>query len=305
MPEGADLFPGFERRIVDTGEAAIFLRTGGSGPPVVLLHGFPQTHVAWHRVAPRLADRFTLVIPDLRGYGASSCPPAGPDHRGYSKRVMARDVVEVMRALGHERFALVGHDRGGRVGYRLALDSPDVLTRLAAVEIVPTFVMWERFSRTLALKAYHWAFLAQPEPFPERLLAGAAGYHFCDHTLASWTRSRDLSSFDPDALPHYRAVFEDPARIHAMCEDYRAGATCDYEADKADCHAGRRIACPLHVVHGGDGFPAATGDVAGIWREWAETVTVSPVVSGHFPQEENAEATAAALLDFLAGDAGG
>ena len=295
-----DLLPGFDSRSFELGEATIHARIGGAGPPLVLLHGFPQTCVTWHKIAPRLVEKFTLVLPDLRGYGRSSCPASTPDHASYSKRAMAGDVLETMRRLGHETFACVGHDRGGRVAYRLALDCPDAVSRLGIVEIVPTYEMWERATAAFAQRAYHWMFLAQPEPMPERLIGGSPTF-FCDYTLASWTKAKDLSAFDPDALRHYRALFADPARIHAMCEDYRAGATCDYSADRADHEIGRRIACPVHIVHGREGFPASAGGPLDIWRGWADAVTGTELDSGHFAQEENPSATLAALLPFLRG----
>lgn len=301
-PALPDLYPGFAERVFETGETSIFARIGGNGPPLALLHGFPETHACWHHIAPRLAEHFTCVLPDLRGYGASGCPPDAPDHSTYSKRAMARDILAVMQALGHDRFGLVGHDRGARVAYRLTLDSPGSVERLGIIEIVPTYDMWERLSVPLAHRAYHWLFLARPSPLPERLIGGDAVF-FLEHTLASWAKAGDLSAFDERALAHYRAMILNPERVHAMCEDYRAGASADYEADRGDRAAGRRIACPVHVVYGASGFPAAAGGPLKIWRDWAERVEATAIDSGHFAPEENPLAVLSALLPFLQGKA--
>jgi len=302
--ESVDLFAGFEARTFDTGEAEIFARIGGSGLPLLLLHGYPQCHVMWHRIAPALAECFTCVIADLRGYGASSVPASGSDHEPYSKRAMARDMVAVMVQLGFETFALAGHDRGGRVGYRLALDHPQRLSRLAVLDIVPTHAMWHDLTVNRAMRVYHWLFLAQPEPLPETLI-GAAPDFYLDHTIGSWTKDRSLAAFDPAALDHYRRLFRDPARLHATCEDYRAGQTFDLAADEVDMAAGRRIACPVLALWGNAGIPGDTdgkGNETGpltIWRKWADRVDGTAIDAGHFICEENPDATLAALLPFL------
>lgn len=293
-----ELFPGFDAQLIQTSEADIFARIGGAGPPLLLLHGFPQTHVMWHAMAPRLAERFTLVIADLRGYGQSSCPESDPEHTAYSKRRMARDMVEAMGALGHQRFAVLAHDRGARAAYRLALDEPGRISRMALLDIVPTYMMWSTMGQALALKAYHWPFLAQPEPLPETLISGAPDY-YAEHTLASWTAANDLSAFDPEALAHYRAQFATWERVHACCEDYRAGAACDLEADRADREAGRKIACPTCVVWGSAGFPGETGSPLDIWREWCAEVEGGAVACGHFVAEELPHETLEAVLPFL------
>src|SRR5262245_58611598 len=229
-----DLFPGVsERRIKTADNVEIYLRTSGSGPPLLLLHGYPQTHVMWHKVAPELARHGTLVIPDLRGYGTSSAPPSDAAHVTYSKRAMGEDCLAVMRALGHRRFMVAGHDRGGRVAYRLALDHPEAVSALIPVDIIPTGEAWRRANAQWALRAYHWPFLAQPHPLPETLI-GKDPVFYVEYTLKSWTKSRDLTPFSPGALVHYLEQLRDRARIHAVCEDYRAGASIDRELDDAD-----------------------------------------------------------------------
>ncbi len=296
----ADLFPGFDQHQVEGPGGGSFARVGGKGPPVVLLHGFPQTHVEWHKIAPLLAQRFTLVIPDLRGYGRSAMPESRAGH-AYAKRLMAEDIIALMAHFGFARFAVVGHDRGARVGYRLALDHPEKVTRLALIDILPTYQMWARMDAARALQAYHWMFLAQPEPLPETLIAGAP-QHYLDHTLASWTSAKSLAAFSPDALAHYRAAFAAPGRVHACCEDYRAGATLDRAADEADLAAGRTLTMPVLALWGTAGIPAGAKSGAGpldLWRPLAPGITGAALEGGHFLPEENPAATAAALLAFL------
>ena len=295
-----DLFPRFESRTIATSGAEIFLRMGGKGPPLLLLHGYPQTHVMWHRVAPVLADRFSVVAADLRGYGQSSVPNNDPDNFAYSKRAMAADMVEVMAALGHQRFALAGHDRGGRVGYRLALDHAERLDRLVVLDIVPTHAMWHRLSPDLALKIFHWMFLAQPYPLPEWMI-GADPVRYLEHKIGAWNASDGLSIFDPAALEHYRAFFRQPERIKATCDDYRAGATYDLKADETDHAKGRRIRCPTLALWGASGIPGVAGGPLDIWREWCADVRGGPIDCGHFLVEEAPEATLKAMLPFLQG----
>jgi haloacetate dehalogenase len=297
MDADRTLFPEFRRERVPGRGGDVYLVLHGSGPPVLLLHGYPQTHACWHRVAPMLAGRFTVVCPDLRGYGDSAKPPSEPDHRTYSKRVMADDQVAVMAQLGFERFAVVGHDRGARVAYRLALDHPAQVTRLAVLDIIPTLETFARLDRRLALATYHWLFLAQPEPLPERLI-GANPEFFLRHTLRSWAGSAD--AFAPVALAEYLRCFRDPATIHATCEDYRAGATLDVADDAVDRARGGRITCPVLALWGGRGVDDRLWDPLAIWREWADDVTGGPVAAGHFLPEEAPDATASALLAFLA-----
>lgn len=297
MPDLADLFPGFESHWIDTEAGRIFARSGGSGPPLVLLHGFPQTHVEWHRVAPSLAERFTLILPDLRGYGWSAAPRS-EGGAAYTKREMAKDVVELMEKLGHVRFRIAGHDRGGRVAYRLALDHPGRVEKLAVLDIVPTADMWRSMNADRAMQVYHWSFLAQPRPLPETLISKAPR-DYLEHTLASWTASKTLDAFDARALTHYRMFFSDPARIHACCEDYRAGATLDREHDESDRAAGRRITAPLLALWGAVGIPASGASPLDLWRDWCDHAEGHAIQSGHFLPEENPDATRDALLAFF------
>ena len=289
------MFEGFELRRVEVNEVTLRVRVGGSGPPVLLLHGHPQTHAMWHLVAPVLAADHTVVAPDLRGYGGSTSPtttPAG-DHAFFSKRAMASDQIELMSSLGSDRFAVVGHDRGGRVAYRLALDHPERVTRLAVLDIVPTADMW-RFAETsgkvFGLVDWHWYFLAQTAPRPERIIgADPAAYYFAG----------DTSRFDAEALADYRTAVSDPETVHAMCEDYRAGATIDDELDEADRAAGRRIACPVLALWSARDELPTWFDVLDTWRGWADDVRGHGIDAGHFLAEEAPEDVTRALLDFL------
>jgi haloacetate dehalogenase len=252
----------------------------------------------WHPIAGELARHFSVVVADLRGYGRSDAPRGDPDHELYSKRRMARDMIAVMEALGHRRFALAGHDRGGRVASRMALDHPDRLTRLAVLDILPTYDYWRNMDWRYAMAIYHWLFLAQPHPLPERLIAGAPEFYL-DHTLASWTASKDLSAFAPAARADYLASFSQPARQHAACEDYRAGATIDMALDSQDRERGRRISCPLLVIHGAAGLAGRTAAPLDTWSQWADDVSSAAVDAGHFMVEENPRDTLALLLPFL------
>jgi haloacetate dehalogenase len=264
-----------------------------------LLHGHPQSNVMWHRVAPELAPHFTLVIADLPGYGWSAVPEAQADHAPYTKRAMAAAMVEAMEALGFVRFRLAGHDRGGRVGYRLALDHPGRLEQLAVLDIITTWDMWHRFDLRLASRAWHWTFLALPAPFPETLIGHDPAFFF-DSRARAGAEAKDISVFDPRALAHYHAAYQNPARIHAMCEDYRAGRTTDLADDEADRAAGRKIGCPVLALWGSGGLPANAGiDPLATWRDWAPDLRGSAIESGHYVPEENPAATARALLDFF------
>lgn len=293
-----DLLPGFESRWIPTEAGRSFVRLAGAGEPVVLVHGFPQTMVEWHRIAPALATRFTVVLLDLRGYGWSSAPTSDPLHETYSKRAMGRDVVRVMETLGHARFAFVGHDRGARVGYRLALEQPGRLTKLAVLDIVPTLDMWEMIERPGSTIAPHWRTLAMPAPGPETEI-GRDPDGMIDRTLAAWTATKSLDAFDQRALQHYRTFMRDPSRIHACCEDYRAGATLDREQDAADRAAGRTIDVPLLALWGSEGIPASGIAPLDAWRRFAPRAEGEAIESGHFLPEENPDATLARLMAFL------
>jgi haloacetate dehalogenase len=299
MSDLADLFPGFESHWIPTPAGKTFARSGGKGPPLLLVHGYPQSHVMWHRIAPRLAERFHVVCPDLRGYGWSSAPRPDAGHLAYSKSAMADDMIAVMEALGHIRFAAAGHDRGARVAYRLALDHPGRLSRLSVLDIVPTIAMWEMIEASPSPKTDHWLFLAGPAPGPETAIL-ADPWAWQSSKLALWTAAGDLSAYDRRALAHYRAFFDNPDRIRASCEDYRAGATVDRRMDAADRAAGRRIACPVQVLWGNAGIPAAGSGPLAAWRDFAPDAVGAGIASGHFMPEENPEATLAALLAFHA-----
>ena len=303
MADLPDLFPGFETHVVDVPGAAIFARSGGNGPPLLLLHGYPQTHVCWHKIAPELARHFTLVLPDLRGYGASrgtgdAKEEVDAQHLAYSKRAMAADFVALMRVLGHERFAVVSHDRGARVGYRLALDHPDSISRLAVLDIVTTLDAWADTRKETVIGRFHWSFLARPAPFPETLI-GRDPTYFLEYLLAQWTASGDLSSFDPSALAHYRAAFMKPEVIHASCEDYRAGATSDVAFDAADKAAGRQITCPMLALWGVDRGQGAINTPLKAWEPWCPHIQGGGIESGHFLPEEQPAATLSHLIPFL------
>jgi haloacetate dehalogenase len=298
------LFPNTREHWFSSGGAEIFARSGGNGPPLLLIHGFPQTHAMWHRVAPALMEHFTCILPDLRGYGFSSCPPNDPANLAYSKRAMGQDLAALMKSLGHERFYVVGHDRGARVAYRMALDQPHAVKALAVLDIVPTFDMWQNMGPPLAMKVYHWLFLAQPHPLPEMLIEPQP-VSYLDYTLASWTKAKNLSAFAEEALAEYRVHYATPDHIHATCNDYRAGATCDLSADAEDRTVGRMIGCPTLVLWGNEGLPARevdtveTADPLGTWRKWCKEVEGAAIDSGHFLAEENPQELLGRLLPFL------
>jgi haloacetate dehalogenase len=289
--------PGFEDGRRDVGEASYFVAEGGAGPPTLLLHGFPETHLCWQQVAPRLAGAHRLVAPDLRGYGASEAPAGGPLGEGYSKRQMAGELVELMAALGHERFAVVGHDRGARVAFRLALDHPERVIRIALLNIVPTVEQFERMGAGPSLGYWPWFLLAQPAPFPERIL-GADPAALLDHVFATWSSS--LDAIAPESLDAYRRALTPPT-IAAMCADYRASFHLDRRHDADDRAAGRRIAAPVLLVIGEDETQLA--DAPDVWRAWAEDLTATKVPGGHFIPEEAPRELAEALAAFL--DPGG
>jgi haloacetate dehalogenase len=294
------VFEGFQLESIDTGEATIRVRHGGRGPGLLLLHGHPQTHYMWHAVAPRLAQDFTVVVSDLRGYGDSSKPATTADHEPYSKRAMARDQVAVMRHLGFDRFSLAGHDRGGRVAYRLALDHPDRVSRLAVLDIVPTGEHFRRADMSFALGYWHWFFLAQPFDVPERMI-GADPHGFFSR---GWPRDSSgqptpPSYFAAEAVADYLRCYLNPATVHATCEDYRAGATYDFELDEADRTSGHRIRCPVLALWAGRGQLGKWYDVLAVWRDWADDVRGEPIESGHYLPEEAPDATLSALRAFF------
>lgn len=298
MVEAAPLpFAGFREITVDGEAGDIFARVGGQGPPLLLIHGFPQTHMEWAGLAPDLAERFTVVAMDLRGYGRSAAP-ASVSGALYAKREMARDARALMQALGFSRFRVCGHDRGGRVAYRLALDAPQAVEKIAVLDIVPTAEMWATMDARRAMTTYHWMFLSQPAPLPERLI-GDDPVFFLDWTLASWTRARTLSAFPDASLAAYRSALSRPERIHAFCEDYRAGASLDRAHDEADRAAGRMIAAPLLALWGDAGIPGEGRPPLDVWREWADDVRGHAIACGHFLPEEAPRETLAALLDFF------
>jgi haloacetate dehalogenase len=294
-------FDHFQALEVEVEETSIFLRRFGSGPAVLLLHGFPQTHLMWRSMAPSLARRFTVICADLRGYGRSGCPTSRSDHAPYTKRAMAKDMVSVMEKLGFPRFSVGGHDRGGRVAYRLALDHPERVERLAVLDVLPIADAWERADKKLAISYWPWSLLAQPEPLPERLVSGAPDA-VVDNALGGW--GSPANTFSQEVREAYIDVLRDPARVHAICEEYRAAATLDHEHDAEDRRAGRQIACPILVLWSGRGplnsWYAAEGGPLALWRSWANDVRGGPLDAGHFFPEELPQRTAEELSAFFA-----
>ena len=285
---------------IQTGETSIFVRFYGSGPPILLLHGFPQTHLMWRSVAPLLAQHFAVVCADLRGYGRSGCPSSAPNHSPYAKRAMAQDMVTVMERLGFPRFAVAGHDRGGRVAYRMALDHPDRVERLAVLDVLPTETVWDHADARFALAFWPWSLLAQPEPLPERILAAAASA-IIDDALGGWGSPSTV--FPREVRAAYVQALRDPRHAHAICEEYRAAATIDVEHDRADKEASKQIECPmLHLwAENGplDTFYAKDGGPLGIWRQWAPRARGQAMKGGHFFPEENPDDTAVLVKQFL------
>jgi len=293
----ADLLPGFAARDVRTSGATIHLVAGGTGPPLLLLHGYPQTHAMWHRIAPDLAREFTVVCPDLRGYGDSEKPASDASHATYAKRAMAQDMVEVMGAMGFPRFRLAGHDRGARVAHRLCVDHPDAVERVAVLDISPTRTMYAGTDMAFATVYYHWFFLIQPFDLPERLIGGDPLYYL-RKKLGGWGTGSDV--FDPRALAEYERCFANPATIHASCEDYRAAATIDLEHDDADIAAGRKVTCPLLVLWGVKGVVNRLFNPVHDWSAVASDVRGRALPSGHFLAEEAPEETLRELRAFFA-----
>jgi haloacetate dehalogenase len=290
------MFEGFVEKNVAVAEAQLFCLTGGAGPPLLLLHGYPQTHVCWHRVAPRLMRHFSLVIPDLRGYGQSRGPRPDPEHRNYSKRAMAKDMAELMTALGHEQFFVAGHDRGARVGFRLALDQPARVRRFAAIDIIPTLDVWTGMDADKALASYHWMFLAVPAPLPETLISADPDFYI-RHLLDRWVGRPD--ALHEQAVAAYLHQFHDPAVVAATCEDYRAGASIDRKEDAEDRRRGAKIACPVLVLWGSRYLSSRAGSPLAVWRNWASAAREVAIDCGHFVAEEAPEECAASLTAFF------
>jgi haloacetate dehalogenase len=285
---------------VHSDETSIFLRSSGSGPPILLLHGFPETHLMWRGVAPLLAREFTVVCADLRGYGRSGCPGSASDHAPYAKRAMARDMIVVMERLGFPRFAVAGHDRGGRVAYRMALDHPDRIERLAVLDILPVETVWERGDARLALEYWPWSLLAQPEPLPENILAASTDA-IIDNALSGWGSPSEV--FPAKVRAAYIEALRDPRHAHAICEEYRAAASIDRAHDRTDLDAARRIRAPVFALwsaHGPLDSWYVEGPVA-LWRDWADDVRGYALEGGHFFPEAAPERTADALREFFGG----
>jgi haloacetate dehalogenase len=290
--------PGFRTAEIDTGETTIFTRTVGAGPPLLLLHGFPETQLMWRDIAPILAHDFTVVCADLRGYGQSGCPASTDDHAPYAKRTMARDMVTAMAQLGFSRFGVAGHDRGGRVAYRMALDHPAAVERVAVLDALPVEVVWSRADARFALGYWPWSLLAQPAPLPETILTNSAEA-IVDNALGEWGSSAK-------AFPlHVRAAYVAALRAHghpqAICEEYRAAAGIDVEHDRADRSAGIRIACPVLVLWSADGplehwYPE--GPLA-VWSQWGDDVRGQSIEGGHFFPEASPAQTILALRTFF------
>jgi len=293
------MLEGFTRSEIATAGARIVAVKGGHGPPLLLLHGNPFTHLNWHKVAPVLAHDFTVVATDLRGYGDSDKPPGGADHSGYSFRAMAQDQVEVMASFGFDRFMAAGHDRGARVLHRMCLDSPQKVTRAAILDIIPQHYLYSHINKGWATFSWHWFFNIQPEPLPEKMMGFDPDW-FIEKKLAK--TKQGLSFFDPEALAEYKRCFRNPATIHAICEDYRAGAGIDLEHDEADMKAGRRIDCPVLLLWGATGGVGRNHNPgpAEIWKAYASNIVdAHPVPSGHYLMDEAPKETAAALRDFF------
>ena len=287
---------------VDVDGTRVHAVVGGEGPPLLMLHGYPQTHAMWHAVAPVLARTHTVVLPDLRGYGASDRPASQPDHAQASKRAMATDQVGLMRHLGFDTFAVVGHDRGARVAHRLCLDHPAAVTRVALLDIAPTRHVLTHVDLALATAYHHWFMLAQDADLPERLV-GADPAYWVRRTLVQWSAADGIDAFDDAAVAAYVAAFEDPEVVRATCEDYRAGLGVDLAHDEASAAAGQRVTCPALVLWGADGFVGSAYDVLGVWQAYADRVTGHALPSGHFLPEEDPAGTLEALVPFLAAGA--
>jgi len=288
------MFEGFETHRIKTSGAEINCLKRGDGPPLLLLHGYPQTHAMWHKVAERLAERYTVVLADLRGYGDSSKPKSDDTHTPYSKREMGRDQVEVMEHLGFDTFYLAGHDRGARVAHRLTLDHPDRVTKLAILDIAPTLAMYRKTDEAFARAYYHWFFLIQPEPYPERMIGGDPEFFL---RTKCGLLGGAAGTFSDEAMDEYVRCFKNPETIHATCEDYRAAATIDLEHDEADLD--KTIECPVLVLWGAKGVIERCFDALAEWRERASDVRGHSLPGGHYLAEELPQETAAAFEIFF------
>ena len=289
-------FPGFEQWRIAVGSINLNVRIGGTGAPLLLLHGYPQTHLAWHAVAPELARHFTVICPDLKGYGDSDAPAPDADSIAYSKRVMGEEMLALMVALGHRRLAVAGHDRGARIAYRMALDHPEAVSKLCVVDILPTSEYWDLADRKFAVNTFHWGFLARDGGLPERLIGKDPDF-FQDYLMRLW--SGDYGALSPEALKEYRRCFAKPENIAASCADYRAGYTLDDAQDREDRAAGRKIRCPIMVLSGDQHLSTGEDRAVDIWKRWADDVSGSVIRSGHFVMEEKPQDVLAALVPFL------
>lgn len=302
MRQAADLFPGFAEDVVDTGRAQIYVRHGGAGPPLLLLHGYPQTHAAWHRIAPALASRFSIVVPDVRGCGRSSCPPADLSHRAYSKDAMSRDILAIMDALGHRSFSVIGHGRGGCIAHRLAIDAAQRIDKLVAIDAIPASALWDQlqsFARPLALS---WAFLSQPAPIPEIMIARDPA-EWVESQLKRLSAGGSLSVFDERALDDYRRQQTNPERVRAMCEAFRACASIDYATELADLSSGKHVQCPTLVIWGERGALGELEHPLTYWKPWCGHVVGACIGAGHWIAEEAPAELAGELTAFLNGAA--
>ncbi len=288
------MFQGFQTKRVTTRATEIHVTWGGNGPPLLLLHGYPQTHLMWHKVAPALATDFTVVVPDLRGYGESGKPKTTDDHAPYSKRAMAQDQVEVMAELGFKEFFLAGHDRGARVSHRLAIDHPHAVKKIAVLDIVPTLKVFDEINQRVATSYFHWFFLIQPDGFPEKMI-GYNPLEYLISRLGGW--GANIDAFPQAVVEEYVRLFSDPACIHATCEDYRAAASIDLEHDRADL--ANKVKAPLLALWGGKGLVGSAYDPIACWRERAVDVRGFSIDCGHFIPEEKPEDTIKALHEFF------
>lgn len=294
------MFEGFEPRVMELESTSIFATAAGNGPPLLLLHGFPESHLMWRDIAPVLAQQFAVVCADLRGYGRSGTPPSAPDHGPYTKRAMAQDMIGLMKAFGHRRFMVAGHDRGGRVAYRMALDHPTIVEKLAVLDIVATADAWDRADARFALSFWSWSLLAQPAPFPEQIV-GAAPEAVIRNALSSW--GSPSSTFPQAVRASYEAMLGEREHLHAICEEYRAAATLDHDHDAEDRAAGKQIICPLLTLWSRTGglaqWYAEKGGPLAIWQQWCKHAEGHPVEGGHFFPEEYPSEIARELARFF------